>query len=195
MRMPRRIALTVGLLLIVTSGCNDDRRLVEQAERAMARQEEQNQTIARQSQAVIEEGQRLTAAAQALVEHDAQARQELLAAQAELQGQLQAERTELLAQFTALDEERKSLEALRRRESLLVAALQAAASLLLVGLPLWVCAQALRCEAAAPVEQAVLLECLLLEGQPPRGELPALPGPRAETPAVLNQSPQPREDG
>ena len=74
-------------LLAIVVGCGEapdyrDQRLVELAQQSTAEQRKQNDRIADQSQAVVEESHQLAEAAKDLVERDAEARRELIAAQA-----------------------------------------------------------------------------------------------------------------
>jgi hypothetical protein len=105
------------------AGCSlSDRQLVELAERSAARQAEQNQHIARQSQQVTE-------TTRALVEADAQARREMIAAQCVLQEGLQTERQSLDRGHDDLEKERQSLATARHREPVIASAITSAAVL------------------------------------------------------------------
>ena len=84
--------LTV-LTVIAITGCNSNERLAELAQHDLETQHAQNETIARQSSAVVAESHQLAVAAKDLVSQDAKARQELIAAQHDLHGQLHEERT------------------------------------------------------------------------------------------------------
>jgi len=88
-----QIAIVPILLLLTVIGCSDspdmrDQRLAEFAEQAVKEQARQNDRMADQSQAVVEESHQLAETAKELVEHDAEARRELIAAQQELTTQL-----------------------------------------------------------------------------------------------------------
>ena len=81
-----QIAIFPTLLLLTVIGCSDtpdmrDQRLAEFAEQAVKEQARQNDRMADQSQAVVEESHQLAETAKELVEHDAEARRELIAAQ------------------------------------------------------------------------------------------------------------------
>jgi uncharacterized protein YcfL len=72
---------------IVLTGCSEDPRLVQMAQQSVETQRQQNEIIAKQSQAVVAESAKLAETAKVLVEQEAQARSEILAAQRELQTQ------------------------------------------------------------------------------------------------------------
>jgi ABC-type transport system involved in cytochrome bd biosynthesis fused ATPase/permease subunit len=99
-----------------------------------------------------------TAAAKALVEADAQARQDLTA----LQHDLQIERAEVGRQRDALEVERKTLAAERQRAPIIAAAIQRVGFLALAVLPLLLCWLLLRAPHGDP--SATELEELLILG-------------------------------
>ena len=78
MRMIRQASRWMPILALATAiGCSSrDERLAQFAEQSAERQKEQNMAMARQNEAVIRGSDRLTDAAQKLVEKDAAARQE-----------------------------------------------------------------------------------------------------------------------
>ena len=82
--------LAVVLIPAVIAGCSRplDERLAEMAQQTVAEQVRQNERMADQSQAVVEESHQLAEAAKELVERDAEARRELIAAQTELTSKL-----------------------------------------------------------------------------------------------------------
>ena len=88
----RRLAL-IGLLGV--TGCDEDKRLAQYAQRSVEQQAKQNEHIARQSEAVAKQSQELAEAAHRMVEADARSRQELVEAQRELNNELQQERSSL----------------------------------------------------------------------------------------------------
>ena len=69
--------LTV-LSMIAITGCSSNERLADLAQHELEIQHTQNETIARQSSAVVNESHQLAVAAKDLVSQDAQARQELI---------------------------------------------------------------------------------------------------------------------
>src|SRR5689334_22354393 len=95
------------LSVIAITGCNRDERLANFVQRDLETQHAQNETIAQQSSAVVHESHQLAVAAKDLVSQDAKARQELIAAQHDLHGQLHEERSGVDRQRAVLDEERR----------------------------------------------------------------------------------------
>jgi len=127
-----------ALVLAATLGCSadPDERLARFAEQSVATQKQQNEMLARQSEAVIRENQRVTEAAKALVEQDATARQEMVAAQRQLSEQFHAERSGIDRERTALEQERREIATQRQRDPVVAEALHVVGSLLLCLTPL-----------------------------------------------------------
>ena len=134
--MPKIICLSaapLSFLVAILVGCDTPaERLVELSERSLARQAEQNQLVARQSTEVAQ-------ATHQLIEADAKSRQELIAAQTQLQQDLQSERLSLDHQHRDLEVERKQLATQRQRDPILAAAIVQAAMLVAGVLPLALC--------------------------------------------------------
>ena len=120
----------VALLLTLAPavGCDEDKRLVEQAREADERQAEQNRQIAHQNHELAEATNRL-------IEADARSREELVA----LERDLQAERAVVGRQRDALEAERKQIASQRRHESVLAECIGGAITLLACLLPLVLC--------------------------------------------------------
>lgn len=134
------------LTLILAIGCKpSDERLIELSQQSLARQAEQNEAMARQTEQIAE-------ASKQLVQADAKARQELIAAQSQLHEKLQAERSSLDRQHEALETERKQLAAQRQRDPILAAAIMHLGILLACLLPLVVCIFLLRAVKDSPSE-------------------------------------------
>lgn len=128
-----RLVLSWFLLLVCCFGCDDD----EQQMRDWSREN--------------------SAAAQALVEADAESRRQFTA----LQQSVQTERQTIADGYTALEADRKAVAAARERVPLLATALQGVAALALGGAALWVC---LRLLGSLPDDQGAseLEETLIL---------------------------------
>ena len=94
------------LVLILTSGC-DDERVTQIAREAADRQAQQNTAMA-------ELNKEVASGTRQLVEADAQARREIVGVHRELQ----AERTRLDTGWNALEEERQQIAGQRRTESM-----------------------------------------------------------------------------
>ena len=116
------------LLLALLAGCDEDKRLVEQAREADERQAEQNRQIAHQNHELAEATNRL-------IEADAKSREELVA----LERDLQAERAAVGRQRDALEVERKQIAGQRLHESALAEYIGGAVTLLACLLPLVLC--------------------------------------------------------
>ena len=84
--------------------------------KASRHRKQQNEMLARQSEAVIRENQRVTEAAKALVEQDATARQEMIAAQRQLSEQFHAARSGIDRERASLEQERREIAAQRHRD-------------------------------------------------------------------------------
>ena len=80
--------------------------------------------MADQSQAVVEESHQLAEAAKALVEHDAEARRELIAAQTELTSQLNSQQATIYAGHHRLEQDRRLIADQRHRDPIVAAVIQ-----------------------------------------------------------------------
>ena len=113
--LPPRIAKSLALALALAMvGCGEspdmrDQRLAEFARQSMAGQQKQNDRIADQSKAVVDESHQLAQAAKELVTLDAQARRELLAAQSDLASQLAQQQSVVDAKRDELEQERREI--------------------------------------------------------------------------------------
>src|SRR6188768_1133226 len=90
--IPGRRTMFLGLL-VMTAGCGDspdfrDQRLADFAQQTMTEQRIQNERMADQSEAVVQESSQLAETAKLMAEYEAQARREMMAAQSELTSQL-----------------------------------------------------------------------------------------------------------
>ncbi len=108
--------LTMTLLL--AAGCADsrDERFRQLAEQTIRQQAAQNERMAKQSQQIAE-------ASKHLVENDAQARKEMLAAHATLQKDLQTERSNINRQLSELESERREIAKQRGRDPIIAQAI------------------------------------------------------------------------
>ena len=180
--VPKSLLSLTALTWITIAGCETtDDRLAQLAQHDLETQHQQNETIARQSGAVVQESHELAVAAKQLVAQDAQARQELIHAQHDLHGQLHEERTGVDRQRESLENERREIASQRQRDPILGAAIESAALLLGCLTPLLLAAYALRQVGRVNREPAELGEILLTElidGQPkmlPWSSAPCLP--------------------
>jgi hypothetical protein len=113
------------LLVAMLIGCDENRRLAEQAERNTEIQAQQNSEMARVNREVAAGTKQLVAA-------DADARREMLI----LQQDLQAERQQIAAGQAALETERQRLAKQRQRDPIIAAAITCLGLALVCLLPL-----------------------------------------------------------
>ena len=108
------VAPIVVMLMLTAIGCDEEenKRLAEMAERHRERQAEQSRQVTELQREVAEGSRRL-------VEADAQARQEMVT----LQREVQAERTEVGRQRDLLEGDRRDLAAKRRLDPIIAAAI------------------------------------------------------------------------
>ena len=146
----RVLCLTAMLLVVIwAGGCSpSDERLVELSQDSVKRQAEQNRAIAAQSQEIAQ-------AAHKLVEADAQARQELIQLQTDLQRESQAERRSLDRQHESLEHERRQIAQQRHRDPIIAAAILNAAVLLACLAPLLLAWFVIHMVRHEPVEAAL----------------------------------------
>jgi hypothetical protein len=132
-------------IALIVAGCEShDEKLADFAEHSMETQQRQNEIIGRQSEQVVLESRALAEAAKEVVAADAQARQELISAQREMNQGLQAERAGVHQQRDQLERERRDIAAQRFRDPLIAATLQTLGLLLICIAPLALTAYALR---------------------------------------------------
>ena len=141
--------MVIAMLMLANVGCDENKRLAEQAERHAARQAEQNVRVAEMQRAVAE-------GAKQLVEADAKARTEIV----ELQKGVQTERVEIGRQRDLLEVERREIAADRYIEPLIAAAITQAGILIACVLPLLICWHLLR-HPIEPADDGAVAELLL----------------------------------
>jgi hypothetical protein len=153
------------LMLGVVGGCgrSPDERLADFAQQSMAEQRKQNDRIADQSQAVVEESHQLAETAKQLVEHDAEARRELIAAQQELTSQLNGQQATVDAGRDQLEQDRRGIAEQRHREPIIAAVIQNIGLTLACLLPLLVAVFVIWQMQSQEPDQAAVAELLILE--------------------------------
>ena len=154
----RRKAWIAIALIPLLIGCVDDpdQRLANMAERNLTVQARQNEQMAQHSQAVVEASRDLVAA-------DAQARKEMVAAHADLQSSIQADRTAIEMQREALEQERREIALNRYRDPLVAQAITAFGFTLPCILPLALAAYAMYVTNRSQADEASLNEILISE--------------------------------
>ena len=178
-----RLLLSLMMLGLLITGCNSSDDLSGQvALQSVHAQRQQNELVARQSAAVVQESGQVAEGAKELVARDAQARQELILAQKQAHEQLHEERASVDRQREVLDGERRGIAEQRVRDPIVGAAIQGAIELFACLSPLLLAAYALRQlgrASNAPVELGELLLAELTSSQP------TLPSSSGDAPRLL----------
>jgi hypothetical protein len=129
----------------------------------MAEQRKQNDRIADQSQAVVEESHQLAETAKALVEHDAEARRELIAAQTEMTSQLNEQQSAIQLGHQRLEQDRREIAEQRHRDPIVAAVIQDFGLAIACLLPLLVAVLVIRQMHSQEPDHAAIVELLTLE--------------------------------
>jgi hypothetical protein len=161
----RRVAMYLTLLIPGVVGCGraPDERLAEFAQQSMAGQRQQDDRIADQSQAVVAESHQLAEAAKVMVECDAEARRELIAAQTEMTTQLNEQQSAIYAGHEQLEHDRREIAEQRHREPIIAAVIQDIGLTLACLLPLLVAVFVIRQMQSQEPDHAAVAELLTLE--------------------------------
>ncbi len=154
--LPSVVILMMTLLLI--TGCADsrDERFRQLAQQALHEQSQQNKRLAEQSKQIIDASLRL-------VEGDAEARRDLLAAQKQLTSELHSERAGIDRQREKLEQERRSIAARRHRDPVIAQAINAFGLTLACLLPLLLAAYVIRAVNQDGDDSAELGKLLVME--------------------------------
>lgn len=165
MKRPRRVTMCLALLIPGIVGCvkAPDERLAEFAQQSMAEQRKQNDRIADQSQAIVEESHQLAEAAKELVASDAEARRELIAAQQELTAQLNEQQSAIYTGHEQLEQERREIAEQRHRDPIVAAVIQNFGLVIACLLPLLVAVLVIRQMQSQEPDHAAVAELLTLE--------------------------------
>ena len=183
----RRVAMCLALLMLgVVGGCgrSPDERLAEFAEQAVKEQARQNDRMADQSQAVVEESHQLAEAAKELVEQDAEARRELIAAQQELTSQLNGQQSAIYTGHEQLEQDRREIAEQRHRDPIIAAVIQDFGLFIACLLPLVVAVFVIRQMQSQEPDHATVAELLVLELTADEPRL--LPGPMSQRHALTH---------
>ena len=187
MKHLRRVAMCLALLMLgVVGGCgrSPDERLAGFAQQTMTEQIKQNDRMADQSQAVVEESHQLAETAKQLVEHDAEARRELIAAQQELTSQLNGQQSAIYTGHEQLEQDRREIAEQRHRDPIIAAAIQNTGLILACLLPLAVAVFVIRQMEIQEPDHAAVAELLVLELTADEPRL--LPGPMSQRNALTH---------
>jgi hypothetical protein len=185
MKSLRRVAMCLALLMLgVVGGCGSspDELLADFAERTMSEQIKQNDRMADQSQAVVEESHQLAETAKELVEHDAEARRELIAAQQELTSQLNGQQSAIYTGHEQLEHDRREIAEQRHRDPIIAAVIQDFGLFIACLLPLVVAVFVIRQIQSQEPDHAAVAELLVLELTADEPRL--LPGPMSQRHAL-----------
>ena len=178
----RRLATYLApLVLLAAIGCSKspdyrDQRLAEMAQQTVAEQVKQNDRMADQSEAVVKESHGLALAAKELVEKDAEARRELIAAQQELTTQLNDQQSTIDIGREQLENDRREIAEQRHRDPIIAAAISNFGLVLACLTPLCVAGWIIHRMQSQEPDQSAVAELLTLELISDRPRL--LPGSR-----------------
>ncbi|NQV25791.1 MAG: hypothetical protein HQ518_15645 [Rhodopirellula sp.] len=175
LRSVTMVAAVHLLATIVGCGRSPDERLAEFAQQTMAEQRQQNDRMADQSQAVVKESHQLAEAAKEIVEHDAEARREMIAAQQELTSQLNEQQSAIYTGHEMLEQDRREIAEQRHRDPIIAAVIQNFGLVIACLLPLLVSVFVIRQMQSQEPEHAAVAELLTLELTSDEPRL--LPGP------------------
>lgn len=147
------------------AGCSPapDERLAEFAQQTMTEQVRQNQRMADQSEAIVEESHQLAEAAKELVKRDAEARRELIAAQQKLTSQLNEQQSTIYTGHEQLEQDRREIAEQRQRDPIVAAVIQNVGLVIACLLPLLVAVQVIWQMQSQEPDHAAVAELLTLE--------------------------------
>ena len=185
MKHLRSVAMFAAVLLLATiGGCgrSPDERLADFARQTMTEQIKQNDRMAEQSQAVVEGSHQLAETAKELVEHDAEARRELIAAQQELTSQLNGQQSAIYTGHEQLEQDRREIAEQRHRDPIIAAVIQDFGLFIACLLPLVVAVFVIRQMQSQEPDHAAVAELLVLELTADEPRL--LPGPMSQRHAL-----------
>ncbi len=164
---PRDRALFL-MLIVMTAGCGDapdlrDQRLAEFARDTMVEQRLQNERMADQSGAVVEESRQLAETAKLMVEHNAQARREIIAAQSELTSQFNQRQAAVDAGRDQLEQDRQLVAERRYWDPIIALTLESIGLAIASLLPLVICFLVIRQMQSQEPDHAAMAELLIQE--------------------------------
>ncbi len=164
-QMIRPRDLAVATLLTAFAGCSrpPDERLAEMAQQTMAEQIRQNQRMADQSEAIVAESHQLAEAAKDLVQRDADARRELIAAQQDLTTQLNEQQSAIYTGHDQLEQDRREIAQQRNRDPIVAAVIQNFGLVIACLLPLVIALFVIRQMQSQEPDHAAVAELLTLE--------------------------------
>lgn len=176
--------MAAGLILMILAscGCSDqrDQRLADMASQNLAEQARQNDRLAEQSR-------QIAAASKELVKSDAEARRQMLDANASLQREIQTSRGNIERQRDELERERRIIAQERNREPVVAEAIKMLALILACLLPLALAAYVLYAAKHSQDYNLESVEMLLVRELVPVPRL-SLPPPATRIRSSASQS-------
>ena len=156
------------MLIVMTAGCGEapdlrDQRLAEFARETMVEQRLQNERMAEQSGAVVEESRQLAETAKLMVEHDTQARREMIAAHSELTSQLNEQQAVVYAERDQLEQDRQHQAERRYWDPIIALTLESIGMVIASVLPLVICFLVIRQMQSQEPDHAAVAELLIQE--------------------------------
>lgn len=167
---------------VVGCGKAPDERLAEFAQQSMSQQRKQNDRIADQSEAIVAESHQLAETAKELVEHDAEARREMIDAHVELTTQLNDQQSTVYKGHDRLEEDRRQIAEQRYRDPIIASVIQNFGLIIACLLPLVVAVFVIWQMQSQEPDHAAVAEMLILEMTSEEPGL--LPGPMTRRPAL-----------
>jgi len=157
-----------AVVVLAIAGCGEppdmrDQRLAEFAQDVMKTQKQQNDRIAAQSQAVVEESRYVTEAARDLVRQDAEARRDMVLVHADLAGRLDRQRAVVDEARDRLEQERREIALRRNRDPIIARAIESVGLAVLCIVPVVVSLFVVRQMTAIHADDAVVAELLTVE--------------------------------
>ena len=164
----RTIVVSAAMVVVTVAGCGEppdmrDQRLAEFARDAMTTQKQQNDRIAEQSKAVVDESRQLAEAARDLVRNDSQALREMVEAHAALAAGLDRQRSDVDAARDRLEREHREIAHRRSRDPVIARAVESVGLSLLCLLPVAVCLFVIRQMGSGHADDTVVAQLLTVE--------------------------------
>jgi hypothetical protein len=178
------------MVVVTVAGCGEppdmrDQRLAEFARDAMTTQKQQNDRIAEQSKAVVDESRQLAEAARDLVRNDSQALREMVEAHAALAAGLDRQRSDVDAARDRLEREHREIAHRRSRDPVIARAVESVGLSLLCLLPVAVCLFVIRQMGSGHADDTVVAQLLMVELTRSAPKLLAPPAPPAPVPVTV----------
>ena len=167
-RRPQIVNILILTIILVVAGCSKrpdyrDQRLADMAKQTVAEQVKQNSRMAEQSEAVIKQSHQLAEASRELVAKDAEARQELIAAQHDLTTQLNKQQSKIDLGREQLETGRREIAQQRHRDPIVAEAVGKFGIVIACLMPLLVAIWVISRLGSEEPDHAAVAELLTLE--------------------------------